>query len=47
MEYFYRVLIKMFDRIKMSDNPFSRHVIKDLDGALETRKPIEQLKFKN
>ncbi len=28
----------------MSDNPFSRHVIKDLDNQLETRRPIEVIK---
>ena len=43
-EYFFNVLIKIFDMIKMSDNPFSRHVIKDLDNQLETRRPIEVIK---
>ena len=28
----------------MSDNPFSRQVIKDLDLIIETRKPIEIIK---
>tara|TARA_R110000803_G_scaffold6776_7_gene21906 strand:- start:3282 stop:3560 length:279 start_codon:yes stop_codon:yes gene_type:complete len=43
-EYFFNVLIKIFDMVKMSDNPFSRHVIKDLDNQLETRRPIEVIK---
>tara|TARA_R110002124_G_scaffold187840_2_gene355119 strand:- start:211 stop:459 length:249 start_codon:yes stop_codon:yes gene_type:complete len=37
-------MINIFDRLKMSDNPFSRHVIKDLDNTLDGRKPIEQIK---
>ena len=43
-EYFFNVLIKIFDMIKMSDNPFSKHVMKDLDNQLETRRPIEVIK---
>tara|TARA_R110000787_G_scaffold25088_3_gene70678 strand:- start:1131 stop:1412 length:282 start_codon:yes stop_codon:yes gene_type:complete len=42
--YFFTLMINIFDRLKMSDNPFSRHVIKDLDNTLDGRKPIEQIK---
>ena len=42
--YFFRAVIKIFDILKMSDNAFSQHVIKDLDKTLEGRKPIEQIK---
>ena len=42
--YFFAWFIKIFDILKMSDNPFSRHVIRQLDNTLEGRKPIEQIK---
>tara|TARA_R110000765_G_scaffold4869_2_gene15297 strand:- start:690 stop:971 length:282 start_codon:yes stop_codon:yes gene_type:complete len=42
--YFFTLMINIFDRLKMSDNQFSRHVIKDLDNTLDGRKPIEQIK---
>ena len=38
--YFFAWFIKIFDILKMSDNPFSRHVIRQLDNTLEGRKPI-------
>ena len=37
-------MIKIYDTLKMSDNAFSQHVIKDLDKTLNGRKPIEQIK---
>ena len=37
-------MIKIYDTLKMSDNAFSQHVIKDLDKTLDGRKPIEQIK---
>ena len=37
-------MIKIYDILKMSDNAFSQHVIKDLDKTLDGRKPIEQIK---
>tara|TARA_R110000765_G_scaffold357706_1_gene447873 strand:+ start:265 stop:513 length:249 start_codon:yes stop_codon:yes gene_type:complete len=37
-------MIKIYDILKMSDNAFSQHVIKDLDKTLNGRKPIEQIK---
>ncbi len=42
--YFFALAIKIFDILKMSDNPFSRHVVQQLDKTLEGRKPIEQIK---
>tara|TARA_R110000796_G_scaffold218250_3_gene334214 strand:- start:1658 stop:1948 length:291 start_codon:yes stop_codon:yes gene_type:complete len=42
--YFFGLAIKIYNILKMSDNPFSRQVIKDLDLIIETRKPIEIIK---
>ena len=42
--YFFDFIIKIYNILKMNDNPFCRHVIRDLDRTLETRKPIEQIK---
>lgn len=42
--YFFECVIKIYNILKMNDNPFSRHVLNDLDRTLETRKPIEIIK---
>jgi|13_taG_2_1085334.scaffolds.fasta_scaffold20165_3 superfamily I DNA and/or RNA helicase len=43
-EKFFNVLIFIFDRLIMADNPFSRKVLSDVDRRLESRKPIEAIK---
>ena len=40
----YRFIIKIYNIMNQSDNPFSQHVIKDMDKSLEKRKPIEIMK---
>jgi len=42
--FYFKNLIKLYNKAMSSDNPFSRSVIKDLDNKLETRKPIETIK---
>ena len=43
-QFYFEILIKLYNKAMSSDNPFSRSVIKDLDNKLETRKPIETIK---
>ena len=43
-EKFFNMLIFIFDKLIMADNPFSRKVLSDVDRRLETRKPIEAIK---
>ena len=42
--YFFESIFKLYKLLLMSDNPFSRKVISDLDKTLEGRKPIEVIK---
>ena len=42
--FYFKNLIKLYNKALSSDNPFSRSVIKDLDNKLESRKPIEAIK---
>ncbi len=42
--YFFDVIFKLYKLLTMSDNPFSRKVISELDKTLEGRKPIEVIK---
>ena len=43
-DFFFNNLIKIYKIIIMSDNPFSRKVIQDVDKMISNRKPIEQIR---
>ena len=43
-EKFFNMLIFIFDKLIMTDNPFSHKILSDIDRRLETRKPIEVIK---
>ena len=44
LDFYFRNIIKVFNILMSHDNPFTRHVIADMDKKLEGRKPIEQIK---
>ena len=43
-EKFFNILIFIFDKLVMSDNPFSKKILSDMDKRIESRKPIEAIK---
>ncbi len=44
VDFYFKNIIKVFNILMSQDNPFTRHVIADMDKKLEGRKPIEQIK---
>jgi len=43
-DFYFKNIIKVFNILMSQDNPFSRHVISDMDKKLEGRKPIERIR---
>ena len=42
--FFFTNLIKIYNKVIMSDNAFTRKVIEDVDKLVATRKPIEVIR---